>query len=78
MSSKKSNVLTKLIYIFCPKKCPSDNIVDAADRIIENYIASKNKLIHRKCTQNRDKTAGRILLGFIGFLAFAYIAHIIL
>lgn len=78
MPEKKTNVLTKLIYIFCPKKTPSDNIVVAADRIIENYIFNKNKLIRKQCNSGHDKNATRVLLGFVAFLAVAYLAHVLM
>ncbi len=49
MSDKRNNVHEWLFGVFKPRKTCSDDIIMQADKVIENYIFDKNKLIHRKC-----------------------------
>lgn len=48
MSDKKINVLSQLLCAFQKKRPVCDDIVTAADKVIEEYIYCKNKLIHKK------------------------------
>ncbi len=54
MPYKKTNVLNRFFCVFKPKKSPCDDIVSMADKVIEDYIYSKNKLIHRKCKKDNS------------------------
>ncbi len=53
MTDKKLNVLDRIFGVFKTKKEPQRDIVSQADRVIEEYIYNKNKLIHRKCKSQR-------------------------
>lgn len=57
MPEKKLNVITQLFGAFQKKKYVCDDIVTAADKVIENYIYSKNKLIRKVYAPNREKRA---------------------
>ncbi len=72
MPDKKPNVLAQLIYAFQRKKSPADDIVTAADKVIEEYIYSKNKLIHRKCKKSRSGEGVLIALMFASALVVTY------
>ncbi len=52
MPEKKVNVLSQLLCVFKAKKSPERDIVATADKVIEDYIFSKNKLIRRKCKKS--------------------------
>lgn len=47
MPDKKVNVLSQFLW-FRTKKGPSCDIVEMADKIIEEYIYTKNRLIRQK------------------------------
>lgn len=49
MQDKKMNVLSQILCAFQRKRNSHDDIVTAADKVIEEYIFNKNKLIRRKC-----------------------------
>jgi len=48
MPDKKVNALSQFLYVLKSKKNSCDDIVTMADRVVEEYIISKNKLIHRR------------------------------
>ena len=63
MPEKKVNVLSRILCVFKSKKSYEQDIVAMADKVIEEYIFSKNKLIRRKC----KKTPGAVgILTLIG------------
>jgi len=72
MPDKKPNVLSHFLCVFKAKKQPYEDIVTIADKIIEEYIYSKNKLIHRKCKKkNHSFLKFTLILGLslaIGFV----------
>jgi hypothetical protein len=72
MPEKKPNVLTQIIYAFRQKKPPHNDIVARADKVIEDYILSKNKLIHRKCRQ-KDRSGVIIALSSAAALLSIYL-----
>ncbi len=57
MPEKKLNVITQLFCAFQKKKYVCDDIVTAADKVIENYIYSKNRLIRKIYAPKREKRA---------------------
>ncbi|MBO5008786.1 MAG: hypothetical protein J6D26_08115 [Clostridia bacterium] len=72
MPDKKPNVLAQLIYAFQRKKAPVNDIVTVADKVIEEYIYSRNKLIHRKCKKSRGGEGVLIALMFASALIVTY------
>ena len=58
MPEKKVNVLSHLLCVFKSKKSSERDIVALADKVIEDYIFSKNKLIRRR----GKKTPGAAML----------------
>ena len=48
MSAKRGNVLSQLLCVFKSKKSHSEDIVTLADKVVRDYIYSKNKFIRRK------------------------------
>lgn len=72
MPEKKPNVLTQFLYAFRQKKPPADDIVAMADKIIEEYIYTKNKLIHRKCRQ-KDRSGVTIALASAAVLVVLFL-----
>ncbi len=77
MPEKKPNVLTQIIYAFRQKKPPHDDIVAMADKVIEDYILSKNKLIHRNCKQ-KDRSGVIIALSSAAALLAIYLLFAII
>ncbi len=68
----KISMLNQLIGVFQKKKQPCDDIVTAADKVIEKYIFSKNKLIYRACKPKRDFSSLALwgaLFGVVGIVA---------
>ena len=51
MPDKKSNVLSQFFCVFKMKKNHCEDIVSIADRVVEDYIMSKNRLIYRRCNK---------------------------
>lgn len=64
MSHKKPNVFNQLLCVFQRKKCVYDDIVTAADKVVEEYICNKNTLIRREYIQKRKKRPGAMLIFF--------------
>jgi len=62
MTDKKLNVLDRLLCVFKPKKEICPDIISQADGVIDHYIYTKNRIIHRKCKKDNDS-----LLGFFVF-----------
>ena len=77
MPEKKPNVLTQIIYAFRQKKPPQDDIVAMADKVIEDYIYTKNKLIHRNCKQ-KDRSGVIIALSSAAALLTIYLLFTII
>ncbi len=65
MPGKKVNVLSQFFCVFKSKKPAERDIVSMADKIIEDYIFSKNKLIRRK----EKKNPGTNILIVAGLIA---------
>ena len=58
MPDKKTNVVSLIFGVFQKKKPPCDDIVTAADKVIEEYIFCKNKLIRsRHTSKSKRETA---------------------
>lgn len=78
MPDKKMNVLDKILCVFKSKKEVCGDIISQADRVVENYIYNKNKLIHRKCKEERKQEriftavvfATSVTLAFLVFKIF--------
>ncbi len=68
MPDKKMNVISQIIYALQRKKTANDDIVKTADRVIEEYIFNKNRLIHESC---RKKQKGDAMLTFFMLLSAA-------
>ena len=63
MPEKKANVLNRILCVFKSKKSSERDIVALADKVIEEYIFSKNKLIRRKCKKSPGAIGIVTLLG---------------
>ena len=48
MPAKKGNVLSHLLCVLKGKKAHCEDIVTLADKVVRDYIYSKNKFIRRK------------------------------
>lgn len=70
MQDKKMNVLDRILCVFKPKKEFPEDIITQADKVIENYIYCKNKLIHRKCSKSRRSEHAAVAIVFIVSAAF--------
>ncbi len=56
MPDKKMSVISQLMSAFQKKKHSGDDIVKAADKVIEDYICLKNRLIKKACSAERKKS----------------------
>ena len=68
MPEKKVNVLSQLLCVFKSKKSTERDIVAIADKVIEDYIFSKNKLIRRKCKKASGAAIFITILGVVSGL----------
>lgn len=75
MPDKKPNVLNQFFCAFRLKKSSCEDIVSMADKVVGDYIYSKNRLIHRKCRKNNG--AGILIFSLITF-AFSGLALLFL
>ena len=66
MPDKKMNVISQIICAFQRKKPANDDILKAADKVIEDYIFNKNRLIHESC---RRKQKGDGIFTFLILLS---------
>lgn len=73
MTDKKLNVLDRILCVFRVKKEFASDIVSQADKVIENYIYNKNKLIHRKCSKKHQADKMAIFTAVTAFSAIAVI-----
>ncbi len=68
MPEKKVNVLSQLLCVFKSKKSAERDIVAMADKVIEDYIFSKNKLIRKKCKNSSGTAMFIAILGVVSGL----------
>ena len=76
MPDKKMNVLTQLLCVFQKKRPVCDDIVTAADKVIEEYIYCKNKLIHQKYSAQNKKESivlSAMLISVAGAIVLLYL-----
>lgn len=70
------NVLNQIMGVFQRKKPPCDDIVTAADKVIENYILSRSAFIRKNYTSGSQMIPALIVLSL--FVAVASAILIIL
>ncbi len=77
MPDRKTNVLSQLLCAWRYRKAPCRDIVEAADLIIEEYIHTKTRLIHRRCRRNNGSFLILSLIfasaAGLGFILFSMI-----
>ena len=66
MPEKKINVIGQLFGALQKKKHTCEDIVEAADKVIEDYILSRSRFIRKSCSQKKTSSlalCGVLLLG---------------
>ena len=75
MPERKQNVINQILNAFQKKKTACDDIVTAAEKVVESYIVRKNRLIQKACnTQKKNGTLGAV---FIILIACGLIAALL-
>lgn len=71
MPERKLGVIYQIFGALQKKKHVCDDIVTAAEKVVEDYILAKNKLIHKACrTKKKSDTLGTALV-IVGITASA-------
>ncbi len=78
MPQRKPNVINQIIGALQRKKCAYDDIVTAADKVVEDYIFSKNKLLRKACAakEKRASIAATLLFAGAALALFVFFALI--
>jgi len=78
MQERKMNVISQILCAFQRKRNSYDDIVTAADKVIEEYIFNKNKLIHAKCKKEQKGESLLISLMFISSVGVLFMLYMLI